>query len=96
MGGRRERDDDVPDAVLAHHALEIPARSEHRQRVVAVVERLLVEKADRAQPGLRVLLEAAGRELSDPAGSDDERGQHGAIVAPGAGERPREAHAPRR
>jgi len=74
---RREREQDVLDAVGLDHLREIPARPEdgERRRVGAcrvVIQRILVEEADRSQTDLRMFDETLRKKSADGAGADDQ------------------------
>ena len=82
------------DVVLVDHPLEVPARAEDGYGQPGLLERLFVEEADREQPELGVLDEAAGGQAADAAGADDQRGPGELPIAAGFELCPAERHAP--
>src|ERR1051325_7951188 len=87
---RRERDDDVLDPVLLDEALEVPARAEDRHRQAGLLERLLVEEADRLEAELRMLEQTPRGEPADAAGAEDQRRLGGLALAARLNLRPAE------
>ena len=90
-----EGDDHVLDAVLLDQPLEIPARTEDRQRQRRLVQRLLVDEADRLEAELGQLEQPACGQRADSAGADDQRGASVLTQAAGLELRPVERDAAR-
>ena len=91
----REGHDHVLDPVLLDQPLEIPAGPEHGHGQARLVERLLVEEADRLEPELRVVEQPSGGERADAAGTHDQGRPGQLAVPPGHQLRPVEGHAAR-
>ena len=74
----REREEDMLDAVRFDHLAEIPTGTEHRQgraaiHAVRVLQRVLVEEADRCEADLAMLLSRFARTSADASRADDQR-----------------------
>ena len=80
------------DAVLLDNVLEVPTRPDDRDGQHGLIERLLVEEADRVQAELGMLEQPARGQPADPAGADHQRRFAELSLAPRLELRPVERH----